>query len=69
MTASPRYAPAREDGTKPYVVTVTARKRGGAVLERLVYRRSSYAAAYAAMAGEDSADVLAVRRATLKEYR
>lgn len=76
MATSPRYAPAREDGTRPYVVTVAPRRGWTAQDERLVYAPGTIAASYAALARDlDSAYVAALRRASpedvtnLKEYR
>ena len=70
----PRYAPAREDGTKPYVVTVLS---SGKTSDRLVYARDRGGARYVAIRVRDyqGHHVQACRRATpedvtnLKEYR
>jgi hypothetical protein len=71
---SPRYAPAREDGTKPYVVTI----RNAFAREdtyRLVYVKQRSAARYAAIGREQHTYFVDLRRASpedvtnLKEYR
>lgn len=75
--SSPRYAPAREDGTKPYVVTVACGRDGCSHdTDRLVWALGVIPADHAALARErDDAYVVASRRATpedvtnLKEYR
>jgi hypothetical protein len=73
VTASPRYAPAREDGTRPYVVTVS-RKWSGDV-ERLVYACRPADARWLAIRRGRYTAAIADRRATpedvtnLKEYR
>jgi hypothetical protein len=72
MTTSPRYAPAREDGTKPYVVTVAD---WGKTSERLVYAKGLGAARYRATLNVTGVYAKSVRRASpedvtnLKEYR
>jgi hypothetical protein len=74
--SAPRYAPAREDGTKAYVVTIACGRDGCPyATNRLVYARSKVDSRYAAIGREATTTAVAVRRASpedvinLKEYR
>lgn len=72
MSAAPKYAPAREDGTKPFVVVAAS---WGRTTERLVYVRKRSDARYAAIGREKYTSAQSIRRATpddverLREYR
>lgn len=73
---NPRYAPAREDGTKPYVVKVKCtRPMCNDIAERLVWAWTPTGARDDAIGREQHTKAIACRRATpedvtnLKEYR
>lgn len=63
-TKTPKYAPAREDGTKPYVVTVAWRSSRDSS-DRLVYTLDRINATYRATNGhEQGSRIAACRRAS-----